>query len=330
MSKEIVIVENISKVFGKKGSPGAVVALDDITFTMNKGANSLLGPNGAGKSTLIKILLGFLNADHGSAQILGYCIKKEGHKIREHVGYMPEHYTVIPGVNAVKQVSMLAKTSGLPTAEAMQRAHETLEYVGLGEARYRKVEEFSTGMHQRLKLAQSLVHDPELMILDEPTNGLDPKGRVDMIDLIREISIDHGINIVVSSHLLPDVEATCDFATIIHLGKLVTQGWIDELTGKESKSTEERIMNVKIKGNYNDFLVGLQKAGFSFKVEDQVILIKFSNQDISQKLLKIARETKVQIRSMSPRKAILEDVFVHSIVDNSKPVASQDTTEVAK
>ncbi len=198
MSKEILIVENISKTFGRKGSSQGVVALDDISFSIDRGANSILGPNGAGKSTLIKILLGFLKADKGSAQLLGFDIKKEWREIRERIGYMPEHYTIIPGINAVKQVSLLAKTSGLPKAEAMQRAHETLQYVGLGEARYRKVDEFSTGMLQRLKLAQSLVHDPELIVLDEPTNGLDPKGRLDMIDLIREINREHNINMIVS------------------------------------------------------------------------------------------------------------------------------------
>jgi ABC-2 type transport system ATP-binding protein len=273
MNKEIIIVENISKTFGRKGSPHSVLALDDISFTMGPGANSLLGPNGAGKSTLIKILLGFIKADNGNAQLLGDDIKKELQKIRACIGYMPEHFTIIPGINAVKQVSLLAKTSGLPTAEAMQRSHETLQYVGLGEARYRKVNEFSTGMLQRLKLAQSLVHDPELLILDEPTNGLDPKGRLEMIDLIREISREHNIHMLVSSHLLPDIEATCDYATILNLGQMVTQGNIAELTGKESKSIEQRIMNVTIKGKLDDFLKGLQDVGLSFTVVDRVIQI---------------------------------------------------------
>ncbi|NHJ46419.1 MAG: ABC transporter ATP-binding protein [Asgard group archaeon] len=333
MKSEIVVVENISKTFGKKGSPHSVVALNDISFSIQQGANSLLGPNGAGKSTLIKILLGFLRSDgRGNAQILGYDIKKEAQQIRERVGYLPEHFTIIPGLNAVKQVTLLAKTSGLPTAEAMQRAHETLQYVGLGEARYRKVNEFSTGMLQRLKLAQSIVHDPDLIILDEPTNGLDPKGRLEMIDLIREISQDHAINILVSSHLLPDIEATCDYATILNLGKVVTQGRIAELTGKESQSYEQRIMNVRIKGKLNDFLVVLRQEGFDFTIEDQVIQIPFTKSDISQRLIKLAYDAKVQIRSLSPRVAILEDVFVHSIVDTytEQPTKDVSTTEVSK
>jgi len=313
--KEILFVDRITKIFGKAGSAQSVVALDNISFSLTPGANSILGPNGAGKSTLLKILLGYLTANNGSAQVLGYDIFKEGKKIREIVGYMPEHHTLIPGVNAIKQVSLLGRISGLPKAEAMQRAHETLQYVGLDESRYRRVDEFSTGMLQRLKLAQSIVNDPELVILDEPTNGLDPKGRVDMIALIREISQDHAINIIVSSHLLPDVEATCDYATILNLGKVVAQGGILELTGQESKSQEQRLMNVRIKGSMNDFLVGLKDNGLSFQVVDKIIQIPFTEDDISFKILEIAYKTKVQIRSISPRKTILEDVFVHKIED---------------
>jgi len=322
--KEILFVDGISKIFGKPGAAQSVVALDNISFSLTPGANSILGPNGAGKSTLIKILLGFLKTDNGTAQVLGYDIFKEGKKIRENVGYMPETHTLIPGVNAIKQVSLLGRISGLPKAEAMQRAHETLQYVGLDEARYRKVDEFSTGMLQRLKLAQSIVNDPELVILDEPTNGLDPKGRIDMIALIREISQDHAINIIVSSHLLPDVEATCDYATILNLGKVVAQGGILELTGQEAISQEKRIMNVRIKGNMNDFLVGLKDNGFTFQVVDKIIQIPFTDDNISQKILEIAYKTKVQIRSITPRKAILEDVFVHKI-ENVQEVREERT-----
>lgn len=314
-NKEILFVDGISKIFGKAGAAQSVVALDNISFSLTPGANSILGPNGAGKSTLIKILLGFLKTDNGTAQVLGYDIFKEGKKIREIVGYMPETHTLIPGVNAIKQVSLLGRIAGLPKAEAMQRAHETLQYVGLDEARYRKVDEFSTGMLQRLKLAQSIVNDPELVILDEPTNGLDPKGRLDMIALIREISNEHAINIIVSSHLLPDVEATCDYATILNLGKVVAQGGITELTGQEAISQEQRIMNVRIKGDMNDFLVGLKDNGLAFQVVEKIIQIPFLKDDISLKILEIAYKTKVQIRSMTPRKAILEDVFVHKIED---------------
>lgn len=311
VKNELIYVEGLTKTYNVPGHN--VIALNNISFGMSRGANSLLGPNGAGKSTLIKVLLGYIKADSGEAQVLGYDIKSEGRKIKEFIGYVPEHYTIIPGVNAVKQVSLLGKIAGLPAAEAMQRAHETLQYVGLDEARYRKVNEFSTGMLQRLKLAQALVNDPELLILDEPTSGLDPKGRIDMIDLIREISQDHSINILVSSHLLPDIEATCEFATILDQGHFVTQGRIDDLTGQESGSIEGRLMNVQIKGSLNDFLSGLKKHGLQFEVIDKIIQISYKAKSPAEIIIQVAYDTNTQIRSMSPRKAILEDVFIHQI-----------------
>ncbi|MFW9924425.1 MAG: ABC transporter ATP-binding protein [Candidatus Thorarchaeota archaeon] len=315
VKEELIVVDGITKNFGTKG-PHRVLALNNISFAMHKGANSLLGPNGAGKSTLIKVLLGYVEPDTGNAQVLGHDIKKEGKKIRERIGYMPEHYSIIPGLSAVKQVSLLGKIAGLPTAEAMQRAHETLQYVGLGEARYRKVVEFSTGMLQRLKLAQSLVSDPELLILDEPTNGLDPKGRMDMIDLIREVSKEFGINILVSSHLLPDIEATCEYATIMNNGIMVTQGRIAELTGQEVSAEGVQILNVRIKGGYNEFLSGLQKHGLQFQVVDKIIQIAYKDKIPADIIIKIANDVGVQIRMMTPMRAVLEDVFVHRIEDS--------------
>ncbi|MBN1331065.1 MAG: ABC transporter ATP-binding protein [Candidatus Heimdallarchaeota archaeon] len=312
-TEEILVVDGITKIFGKTNSPHSIVALDNISFILYKGANSILGQNGAGKSTLLKILLGYIHETSGTAQILGHDIKKEGMVIRTKVGYMPENYAIIPGVNAVKQVALMGRISGLPKAEAMQRSHETLQYVGLEESRYRKVNEFSTGMLQRLKLAQALVNDPRLLFLDEPTNGLDPKGRMEMIDLIKEISRSHDIDIIVSSHLLPDIEATCEYATILDKGKVISQGKINELTYQESISKEKRLMLVRIKGNFDSFLKGLQNANLPFEVIDKVIHILYTDSNISHTLLSIAYQTGVQIRMMTPQKAILEDVFVHTI-----------------
>ncbi|RLI71812.1 hypothetical protein DRO91_02780 [Candidatus Heimdallarchaeota archaeon] len=331
--KEILCVEGITKIFGKKNSPQSIIALDAISFKMNAGANALLGPNGAGKSTLIKILLSYLKADQGEAQLLGHDIFKEGMLIRQKVGYMPEHFAIIPGVNAVKQVSLLGRISGLPKEEAMQRAHETLQYVGLNEARYRKVKEFSTGMLQRLKLAQTLVNDPELIILDEPTNGLDPNGRIDMIELVKEISKEHGINLIVSSHLLPDIEATCEFATIINKGAVVAQGKISELTYQETRSVEKKNMKVEIRGDLERFLAALQTKGIPFQLFENTILVQYSDEEISTVLLKLAYENDIQIRTMVPSEAILEDVFVHRIADmnNKNGLPTKETKiEVSK
>ncbi|HUT80423.1 MAG TPA: ABC transporter ATP-binding protein [Candidatus Bathyarchaeia archaeon] len=322
-TEEILVVDGITKVFGKISNPHSIVALDNISFTLHKGANSILGPNGAGKSTLLKILMGYIHETSGTAQILGYDIKKDGMLIRALVGYMPENYSIIPGVNAVKQVSLMGRISGLPKAEAMQRSHETLQYVGLEESRYRKVNEFSTGMLQRLKLAQALVNDPRLLFLDEPTNGLDPKGRMEMIDLIKEINSTHDIDIIVSSHLLPDIEATCEYATILDQGKVVSQGRINELTYQESISKEEGLMLVRIKGEFNIFLQELQKANLPFQVIDRVIHIVYTDKDITHKLLSIAHQTGVQIRMMTPQKTILEDVFVHTISNQHQAIPTQ-------
>jgi ABC-2 type transport system ATP-binding protein len=313
LQREIIAIDGITKRYGSKNSSYSILALDNVSFTMHSGANSLLGPNGAGKSTLIKILLGYICCDAGDAQVLGYDIRTEVRELKKHIGYMPENDCIISGLNAVKQVSLLGKISGLPKAEAMQRAHETLQYVGLDEARYREVKEFSTGMRQRLKLAGALVNDPELLILDEPTNGLDPKGRQEMIDLIYEISHDHGMNVLVSSHLLLDVEATCDFATILNNGRVIQQGSIRELTGQESRKQQTKTMRVRIKGDFNEFLTGLKKQGLTFEVVDKVIQIPYNNENPSETIMEVAYNTGIQIRSMSPRHAVLEDVFVHSV-----------------
>jgi len=328
--KEILIVDGITKVFGKENSANSIKALDNISFTMQQGANALLGPNGAGKSTLIKILLGFLKANQGQAQLLGYDIFTEGMAIRQRVGYMPEHFTIIPGVNAVKQVSLLGRISGLPREEAMQRAHETLQYVGLNEARYRKVKEFSTGMLQRLKLAQTLVNDPELIILDEPTNGLDPNGRIDMIEFIKEISQEHAISLIVSSHLLPDIEATCEFATIINQGTVVAQGKIAELTYQETRNLERKTMKVEIRGNLERFLSALKEQRIPFQLIENTILIQFTDEEISTTLFNLAYKNDIQIRTMVPSEAILEDVFVHRIESTTNRNQIVRETEVTK
>src|SRR3954467_6559380 len=189
---------------------GSNAALRDVTTTFAAGAVGLLGPNGAGKSTMIKTLLGFLVPERGRMRVLGLDVAASPLEIRARVGYMPENDAHIPGMNAVSFVAYCGELAGLPRVDAMQRAHEVLFYVGLGEARYRTVETYSTGMKQRLKLAQALVHDPDLLLLDEPTNGMDPKGREEMLALVYDLGHRKSINLIVSSHLLPDVEYACD------------------------------------------------------------------------------------------------------------------------
>ena len=210
---------------------GSNVALRDVQAVFPSGAVGLLGPNGAGKSTMIKSLLGFVVPDEGQMRVLGLDVRTSPLRIRGRVGYMPESDAHIPGMNAVSFVAYCGELAGLPRADAMQRAHEVLYYVGLGEARYRNVEQYSTGMKQRIKLAQALVHDPDLLFLDEPTNGMDPKGRDEMLELIRDIAHNKGLNLILSSHLLPDVEYTCDHVVVMDKGAIATQGPIAALKG---------------------------------------------------------------------------------------------------
>src|SRR4030095_11326848 len=217
----VVQLDDVTVIYGKNQ------ALKNVSAKFAKGAVGLLGPNGAGKSTMLKSLLGFVKPHKGRMTVLDLDVAQAPLAIRARIGYMPENDAHIPGMNAVTFVAYCGQLAGLPAADAMQRAHEVLYYVGLGEARYRNVETYSTGMKQRIKLAQALVHDPDLLFLDEPTNGMDPKGREEMLVLIADIARNKGLNVILSSHLLPDVEYTCDHVIVIDKGGVPTQGAIE-------------------------------------------------------------------------------------------------------
>ena len=218
-SREATVqLERVSVKYGRNW------ALRDVSATFARGAVGLLGPNGAGKSTMIKALLGFVVPDQGEMRVLGMSVRTSPLGIRGRIGYMPETDAHIPGMTAVAFVAYCGELAGLPRSDAMQRAHEVLYYVGLGEARYRNLETYSTGMKQRIKLAQALVHDPDLLFLDEPTNGMDPKGRDEMLELVRDIAHNKGLNLILSSHLLPDVEYACDHVVVLDKGTVAAQG----------------------------------------------------------------------------------------------------------
>src|SRR5438105_4992262 len=220
---------------------GTLPALRDLTTAFPAGAVGLLGPNGAGKSTLIKSLLGFLAPERGRMRVLGLDVAESALDIRARVGYMPESDGHIPGMNAVSFVAYCGELAGLPRVDATERAHEVLFYVGLGEARYRNIETYSTGMKQRIKLAQALVHDPDLLFLDEPTNGMDPKGRDEMVELVRDLAHNKGVNLILSSHLLPDVEYTCDDVIVMDKGRIATAGPIDAFKQPRGRVYELRV-----------------------------------------------------------------------------------------
>jgi ABC-2 type transport system ATP-binding protein len=204
-------------------------ALDRVTARIQPGRIGLLGPNGAGKSSLLKILLGLLPPSSGSGRVLGLNVATAGAELRRGVGYVPEADGLIPGMRGVDYVSLAGELYGMPRREASRRAHELLTGLGLEDARYRLLEEYSTGMKQRLKLAQAMVHDPPLLLLDEPTSGLDPAGRDAMLDLLRTVGTQHGKSLILCTHLLGDVERVCDTVLILHRGRLLRQGAVSEL-----------------------------------------------------------------------------------------------------
>src|SRR5687768_17526573 len=231
----VVQLDGVTVIYGKNQ------VLKNVTAKFARGAVGLLGPNGAGKSTMLKALLGFVKPDTGKMTVLDLDVAQAPLAIRARIGYMPESGSHIPGMNAVSFVAYCGQLAGLPAVDAMQRAHEVLYYVGLGEARYRNVETYSTGMKQRIKLAQALVRDPDLLFLDEPTNGMDPKGRDEMLQLVRDLAHNKGVNLILSSHLLPDVEYTCDHVVVMDKGRVATSGPIAALKQPRGRLYELRV-----------------------------------------------------------------------------------------
>jgi ABC-2 type transport system ATP-binding protein len=274
----------------------------------------LLGPNGAGKSTMLKALLGFVKPDSGALNVLGLDVAKRPLEVRARLGYMPESEAQIPGMNAVSFVAYCGQLSGLPKSDAMQRAHEVLYYVGLGEARYRNIETYSLGMKQRIKLAQALVHDPDLLFLDEPTNGMDPKGRDEMLELIRDLAHNKGVNLILSSHLLPDVEYTCDHVVVMDKGTVATFGPIEALKGPSG-----RVFEVRVKGELPVFIAALKAAGLEASETDEDVMrvfvpgIPVGPGEDQQKICAVAMSAGVQIRHLKPSLPTLEDVFARAI-----------------
>jgi ABC-2 type transport system ATP-binding protein len=224
ITRPLIVTEGLTKRFG------AVTAVSDLTVSIGAGVVGLVGANGAGKSTLIKILLGLLPATKGNASVLELDVASEGAAIRERVGYMPEHDCLPPDVTATDFVVHMARMSGLPVTAARERTADILRHVGLYEERYRPIGGYSTGMRQRVKLGQALVHDPELVLLDEPTNGLDPAGRDDMLGLIARINTDFGISVLVTSHLLGELERVCDHIVVIDAGALLRSSSTADVT----------------------------------------------------------------------------------------------------
>jgi ABC-2 type transport system ATP-binding protein len=291
---------------------GQFKAIDNVSLAVEKGIYGLLGPNGAGKTTLMKLILGFLIPEKGDGRVLDYNIRREFIVMRQKIGYMPEIDCLIPGMDAVSLTAYLGELSGMPKQESIKRAHEVLYYVGLEESRYRMVDTYSAGMRQRLKLATALVHDPELLFLDEPTSGMDPQARKEMLELIRDISSKKAMNMIISSHILADIESTCEKVLIMNKGKIVSQQRVKDLDNGEKYN----IFEMKIKGDMTEFRKRLQDCRIE-EDDKKFYRIHIPSHVTSAQIFKTALDTGMQIRHFQPSKVSLEDAFVTAIGEDN-------------
>ncbi|MGC8668722.1 MAG: ABC transporter ATP-binding protein [Chthonomonadales bacterium] len=290
---------------------GRRVALDNLDLEIPEGSVGLLGPNGAGKTTAIKALMGFLRPASGSARVFGLDAARQAARIRTHTGLMPEADCYFPAMTAVGMVAYAAELAGLPPAQALRRAHETLEYCGLGDARYRMVEGFSTGMKQRVKLAQALVHGPKLLFLDEPTNGLDPAGREAMLALIRDLSYGKGINVVLSTHLLLDVERTCSYVIVLRDGRVAAAGALRDLMALGDAYVD---VELRLAEDGFDAAVVRRGGGIVSRLGSRYrIRLPKGIADPARFLFECAEEGRAQVRGFRPAARSLEDVFVEAV-----------------
>ena len=294
--ESLLSVENLTKQY--KG----VVALNNVSFEISDGITGILGENGAGKSTTIKIVLGLLEATSGTAKILGETAS-ENINIRSRLGYMPEHDCLPVNVSAAEFLTHMAELSGLPPSHARSRAADTLRHVGLFEERYRSMGGYSTGMNQRVKLAQTLVHDPAIVLLDEPTAGLDPAGREEMLDLVRKTHREFGISILFSSHLMADVERTCDRIIVLRGGQLIQSGEVKSFT------EETETVYIEVDTNKESFIAALETRGVDVTDDGGGIYVEGSDESVYDHVRDALVETEAPLRRMGPRRRALTELF---------------------
>jgi len=295
-------------VHGVHVSYGSTKALQGITFQVKGGAAGLLGPNGAGKSTLIKALLGLVPLSSGSFTLLDRESRQLGPALRDRVGYVPERDGVRAGMSGVAWVSLLGELSGLPRRAAIERSHEVLQYVGLGESRYRDAATYSTGMQQRLKLAAALVHDPLLVLLDEPTAGMDPKGREEMLDLCRDL-VDQGKTLLLSTHILKDVEAVCSEVVILHRGRVVAGARIEDWTRSQAQH-----FLVQWHGKPEEFRDACTKAGWEVgRGENGLFRVVLPQEEGPRSVFSVADGLQGAIHRFVREETSLEEVFLEAV-----------------
>jgi ABC-2 type transport system ATP-binding protein len=299
----VIQLDNLQVTFGDR------VILKRLNATLNGRAIGLLGPNGAGKSTLINTLLGFHKPAAGTARIFGHDIRTDARQVRSLIGYMPENDSFIAKMTGVHFVRMMAELSGLPPAQAIERAHEAFFYVGLGEVRYRALGTYSLGMKQAAKLAQAIVHGPKLLFLDEPTNGLDPPARRRMIQLIQEVRDRGELHLMLSSHLLHDVEETCDEVLILKEGNVAASCNLEE-----ERRMNRSFLELETRGSNGPFVEAIEKLGCeaAWSGNGRVKLVLPQHVEVRQ-LYQIAAEQNVQIRRLNHRRDSLEDIFLKAM-----------------
>ena len=286
-----------------KRYPGGVTALDALTVALEPGIIGLVGANGAGKSTLLRILLGLLEPTSGHASVLGQDVRRSGPELRRFLGYMPESDCLPPDVSATDFVGQMGQLSGLPASAARERAAEVLRHVGLYEERYRPMGGYSTGMKQRVKLAQALVHDPRLLLLDEPTNGLDPAGRDEMLALVRRTGTEFGIAVIVASHLLGEIERVCDHLVAIDAGRLVQSAPLTAFTERTG------ILAVEVDDGAEGLAAALRGHGLAASVDGRVVLVDAPSAVPWDLVRDAIAEQRLGLVRMEQRRRGLEELF---------------------
>ncbi|HHY85627.1 MAG TPA: ABC transporter ATP-binding protein [Verrucomicrobia bacterium] len=302
MAPFVIETEGLSKVFGQQR------ALDGVDLKVAPGAIGLLGPNGAGKSTFMKCLLQLQPVTSGSARLLGREVGREGREIRKRVGYTPEQDCHIPGMVGCEYVTYCAQLCGLPFRVARQRAHEMLDFVGMGQERYRRVDTYSTGMKQRLKLAQAIVHDPEIVFLDEPTNGLDPKGQAQILELVQSLWRQFGITVVLSSHLLHDVDRICEQIIIIARGRVLVHDSLQNLKARRRGEAE-----VVVSERHEELLSACRKRNWAADLLPNGHVKVVHGCDSLNPLIELLDELKLPPLEVIPSPNALEETFVQAL-----------------
>jgi len=302
-SESLIELHNVTKAYRN------CLALQDVSLSIGAGITGLLGPNGAGKSTLIKVMLGLVSVSSGTGRILDLPFGTKYKKIRQQVGFMPEDDCYISGLSGVEMVRFVARLSSIPSVEALRRAHEILDFCGVEQERYRFVETYSTGMRQKLKFAQAIVHDPALLILDEPTSGLDPRERQIMLGRIRSLAERSGKTVLISTHILPDVQSICDHVVILAHGRVRVSESLEVLSQPSEPSYHVRVL-----GNPEKFISRVRSEGLSVEQgPDGTLNVHGLNASTTHRIWQWASELGVGVRLLRPAKNSLEEIFVEAV-----------------